>query len=133
MDGPTSVVKNEHPLTETSTVVSPFTPGAPVELSPPDTSDESPDIRKCQEFVKNTCDCHLAHGRPCSDLFSLEHYIQLRAQSNFLTRDELDLTLIGSIMSTVINDNAKQKHLGCKKSVRPIRSNMQAGRRDQKL
>ena len=49
--------------------------------------------------------CHLAHGRPCSDLFSLEHYIQLRAQSSFLTRDEFDLTLIGSIMSTVIKDD----------------------------
>ena len=105
MDGPTSVVENEPPLTETSTIVSPFTPGAPAESSPPDTSDESPDIHKCQEFVKNTCDCHLAHGRPCSDLFSLEHYIQLRAQSSFLTRDELDLTLIGSIMSTMIKDD----------------------------
>ena len=31
------------------------------------------------------------------------------------------------------NSNAKQKHLGCKKSARPIRSNMQEGRRDQKL
>ena len=28
---------------------------------------------------------------------------------------------------------AKQKHLGCKKSAGPIRSNMQAGRCDQKL
>ena len=28
---------------------------------------------------------------------------------------------------------AKQKHLGCKKSARPIRSKMQAGRCDQKL
>ena len=27
----------------------------------------------------------------------------------------------------------KQKHLGCKKSARPIRSNIQAGRCDQKL
>ena len=31
-------------------------------------------------------------------LFSVEHYIQLRAQSNFLNRDELDLTVIGAIM-----------------------------------
>ena len=72
VNGLTSVVENEYSLTETSTVVSPFTPGAPAESSPPDTSDESPDISKCQEFVKNTCGCHLAHGRPCSDLFSLE-------------------------------------------------------------
>ena len=105
VDGPTSVVENEPLLTEISTIVSPFTPGTPAESSPPDTSAESPDMHKCQEFVKNTCGCHLAHGRPCSDLFSLEHYIQLRAQSSFLTRDELDLTLIGSIMSTVIQDD----------------------------
>ena len=32
-----------------------------------------------------------------------------------------------------VNMYAKQKHLGCKKSARPIRSNMQAGRHDQKL
>ena len=103
MDGPTSVVENEPLVTEISTIVSPFTPGAPAESSPPDTSTESPDMHKCQEFVKNTCGCHLAHGRPCSDLFS--HYIQLRAQSSFLTRNELDLTLICSIMSTVIQDD----------------------------
>ena len=99
-----SVIPEVIPFLETSTIVSPFTPGTPAESSPPDTSDESPEIRKCQEFVKNTCGCHLAHGRPCSDLFSLEHYIQLRAESNFLTR-ELDLTLIGSIMSTMIKDD----------------------------
>ena len=33
----------------------------------------------------------------------------------------------------LVNIYAKQKHLGCKKSARPIRSNMQEGRRDQKL
>ena len=102
MDDSTSVVE-EPPLTDTT--VSLFTSGTPADSStPPSTSDESPDIPKCRKFVRNTCGCHLAHGKPCSDLFSLEHYIQLRAQSNFLTRDELDLTLIGSIMSTVIQD-----------------------------
>ena len=36
-------------------------------------------------------------------------------------------------ISLAIIKNAIQKHLGCKKSARPIRSNMQAGRCDQKL
>ena len=42
-----------------------------------------------------------------------------------------DDNLTGTVVT--VNNNAKQKHLGCKKSARPIRSNMQAGRRDQKL
>ena len=75
VDGPTSVVENEPPLTEISTIVLPFTPRASAESSLPDTSAESPDIHKCEEFVRNTCGCYLAHGRPCSDLFSLEYYI----------------------------------------------------------
>ena len=105
VDSPTIIMENEPPLTETSTVVSPFTPGTPPELCPPDAPTESPDVCKCQEFVEKTCGCHLANGSPCSSLFPLEHYIQLRAQSSFLTRDELDLTLIGAIMSTVIQDD----------------------------
>lgn len=69
----------------------------------PDRPSESSDVRECEKFVQQTCGCHLAKGAPCSSLFSVEHYIQLRAQSSFLTRDELDLTLLGSIMSTVVH------------------------------
>ena len=36
-------------------------------------------------------------------------------------------------VDTICTPYAKQKHLGCKKSARPIRSNMQAGRCNQKL
>ena len=92
-------------LTETCTVVSPFTPDAPAESCPLNAPTESPDLHKCQEFVEKTCCCHLANGRPCSSLFSVEHYIQLRAQSSFLNRDESDLTVIGAIMSTVMHDD----------------------------
>ena len=102
MDSPTFM---ELLITETSTAVSHFTPDAPAELSPLDAPTESPDVHKCQEFVEKSCGCHLANGRPCSSLFSVEHYIQLRAQSSFLNRDELDLTLIGAIMSTVMHDD----------------------------
>ena len=102
MDSPTFM---EPLLTETSTVVSPFTPDTPGESCPLDAPTESPDVHNCQEFVEKTCRCHLANGRPCSSLFSVEHYIQLRAQSSFLNRDELDLTVIGAIMSTVMHDD----------------------------
>ena len=95
VEDPSSNVENELPLTETCTAVSSF---------PPDTPSESPDVLECKKFVEKTCGCHLANGGPCSSLFPLEHYIQLRAQSSFLTRDELDLTLIGSIMCTIIQD-----------------------------
>lgn len=66
---------------------------------------ESVEEDLCKQFKQHTCGCKKLPGqRPCSDLFSVEHYFELRAQSSFLTRDELDLALMGSIMSTVIRD-----------------------------
>ena len=93
---PPTVENHPHPPTEITTVVPPFSV---------DTPTESSDVQECEMFVRNTCGCHLDKGKPCSSLFPVEHYIQLRAQSSFLTRDELDLTLIGSIMCTVIQDS----------------------------
>ena len=71
-----------------------------------DTAAQSPDVQLCQQFVQQTCGCDLANGKPCSDRFSLEHYITLRAQCSFLTHDELDLTLLGTIMSTINMDDS---------------------------
>ena len=51
LDSPTFIVENDSPLTETSTVVSPFTPDALAESCPLDAPAESPDVHKCQEFV----------------------------------------------------------------------------------
>ena len=48
----------------------------------------------------------MADGKPCSGLYSLEQYIESRAQSSLLTREQLDLVLMGSILSTV-NDSDK--------------------------
>ena len=42
--------KMNHHLLKQAPLLPPFTPGTPAESSPPDTSDESPDIRKCQEL-----------------------------------------------------------------------------------
>ena len=54
-----------------------------------------------EAFVNNSCGCDLADDEPCSGLFSVEHYVNLRAQCCLLSKDELDMVLMGSIMSTV--------------------------------
>ena len=60
-----------------------------------------PDI---EAFVNSTCGCDLAPGDlPCSGLFSVQHYMTVRVQCCLLSKEELDMVLMGSIMSTVIN------------------------------
>ena len=71
--------------------------------------EQSNEISKCREFVNNTCGCKMADGKPCSGLFSLEQYIEFRAHSSFLTHEQLDLVLMGSVLSTV---NAGDKGVG---------------------
>ena len=59
----------------------------------------------CKKFKQLTCGCRkVPSKKPCSELFLVEHYLELRAQSSFLTLDELDLALMGSIMCTVVRD-----------------------------
>ena len=48
------------------------------------------DHELCVEFYENTCGCSKADGKPCSMLFHLDHYEELRAQSYIMTHDELD-------------------------------------------
>ena len=62
------------------------------------------ELKLCKEFIESTCGCKKFKGKPCSSLFTLDHYIDLRAQSSLLTHDELDLTLLGCIMCTIITD-----------------------------
>ena len=46
----------------------------------------------CKKFKQQSCGCRKVPGKkPCSNMFSVEHYLELRAQCSFLTRDELDL------------------------------------------
>ena len=47
-------------------------------------------------FVAAGCKCKLANGNPCSQLFSASMYRSLRDECHALTRDELDLVVIGS-------------------------------------
>ena len=71
------------------------------EVHPP--SEAENDVDVCTTFVQKTCGCTKANGKPCSTLFSVEHYIDHRAQAALLERQELDLVLLGSIMTTVLD------------------------------
>ena len=62
------------------------------------------ELQLCKEFIESTCGCKKFKGKPCSSLFPLDHYIDLRAQSSLLTHDELDLALLGCISCTIITD-----------------------------
>ena len=63
--------------------------------------EQSTEVSKCSKFLEDTCGCKWADGKPCSSLFTEEYYITFRAQASFLTREQLDLVLLGSVMSTV--------------------------------
>ena len=62
------------------------------------TSDEE----ACSDFVRHTCGCKKAGRDPCSSLFSVDHYITLHAQAALLIWNELDMVILGSIMSTTL-------------------------------
>ena len=102
------------------TVVPSTAPGTTLEGATTVTHTEgfhSPDLPVCEKFVQDTCGCTKADGKPCSSLFSMEHYLELRAQASFLTHDELDLVLMGSIMSTILTDDvAWCRHKPAKRS-----------------
>ena len=60
------------------------------------------------QFLAKSCGCKRANGKPCSTLFSKEHYQDIRWHCVELTRDELDLVLMGQIMATLSNDTLTQ-------------------------
>ena len=63
------------------------------------------DEKVCREFIEQTCGCKKASGRPCSSQFSLEYYFERRAQASLMTRNKLDLVMLGSIMSSTRVDD----------------------------
>lgn len=67
--------------------------------------EQAAELEKCEQFVRATCGCKLADGKPCSSLFPLEYYADIRGQAFLLTRDQLDMVLLGSVASTVQDDD----------------------------
>ena len=60
---------------------------------------------KCDKFLEETCGCTLADGSPCSTLFPRDYFIDTRTQTFFLSRNELEMLLLGSVASTVCDDD----------------------------
>ena len=59
------------------------------------------DYEVCVQFYERTCGCQKADGKPCSSLFTLEHFFDMRSQASLMTHQELDLVLLGSLMTTL--------------------------------
>ena len=94
--------------TSTSASISTTTDGTSIELQP--TDEISSEERKCQEFVQHTCGCRLNNGSPCSSLVPLQKYVCHCSEAAALTRDQLDLVLIGAVMSLVNTDDQAFDH-----------------------
>ena len=56
------------------------------------------DEKACEQFIRKTCGCKKApNNKPCSSLFSVQHYMDLRAQ-------QLDMVFLGSLITTILDD-----------------------------
>ena len=55
--------------------------------------------------MRDTCGCKLLLGdKPYSSLFAAEHYRDVQAQADFLTNEQLDMAILGSLMATTKTD-----------------------------
>ena len=63
------------------------------------------ELSKCDKFVQETCGCTMADGAPCSTLFTQQYVMDTRANCFFLSRDPFDMVLLGSVASTVSEDD----------------------------
>ena len=54
--------------------------------------------------MEKGCGCKRNKGKPCSSLFSRDHYDGMRMQCSELSRDELDLVL-GQIAALLANNS----------------------------
>ena len=50
-----------------------------------------------QSFLSSTCGCTVHSGRPCSEQFTFDHYLEFRGQCKELTKVELDMALLGQL------------------------------------
>ena len=66
---------------------------------------DNQDVTVCKKFIEDTCGCTLAKGSPCSATFPLEHYVTHPMQAAELTHNELDLEILGSLMSIINTGN----------------------------
>ena len=60
----------------------------------------SPD-EKLASFLSKGCGCKFYKGGPCYRQFDATHFRDIQDQCNSLTKDELDLVLLGQIMANI--------------------------------
>ena len=68
----------------------------------------TPDVIECKQFYQHicVCGCDKDRGRPCSKQFPLEHFIERRTQCSFLTKEKLDLALMGFVSSAMLKTDS---------------------------
>ena len=62
-----------------------------------------------QSFLSNTCGCTLRSGRPCSEQFTFDHYLEFRGQCEELTKVELDMVLLGQLSAFTFSGEQTQR------------------------
>ena len=70
--------------------------------------------------MQKGCGCKRNEGKPCYTLFSRDHYDSVRIQCRELSRDELDLVILGQI-SALLSSN---ESTSARKPLPRQRSNM---------
>ena len=68
-----------------------------VEIEP--TLSDQKELTIVEDFIKRGCGCKLLKGSPCCEQFSNEYIMSVQSQCLSLSRDELDLVILGQIMA----------------------------------
>ena len=58
---------------------------------------------KLTSFLQQGCGCKRNRGQPCFTAFSRQHYETSRMQCAELSRDELDLVILGQLAALLVN------------------------------
>ena len=61
---------------------------------------EEEEVLRVQGFVSQGCSCTLYNGGQCSARFNLDQYLEFRGQCQELTRQELDMAVLGQIAAS---------------------------------
>ena len=110
MSSPTSEdLDSSHAVASVSSVSRGMSAGINEMSSQPWEVEQTVEIDKCTNFVQRSCCCKMADRKPCSSLFPVDYYIETRSQASLLTCQQLDLVLLGSVMSTT----AVEKDVSC--------------------
>ena len=87
--------QNNLPQTDEMVDSAATTPSTSTDVRMVQSVEEITDEKVCHAFIEQTCGCKKASGRPCSSQFSVEYYLECRAQASVMTRHELDLVMLG--------------------------------------